>query len=188
MSDIFISQYVRMLYPCILKYINGVLITDINMIPMNSEYYIYNILELPGDSFVSYRDELMEESQQIPLCYYVANSNTWSELFDISNIENIQTRLIEKYDGIVRRDQIDLYLHIKYFQQKYPQRTFILTDRITGFRRMNPDLLLTNDVKRHILNRKYTDYHIYHPYYKYILMNESILELLQVSTVNEYYF
>ena len=49
-SDVFISQYIRLLYPSILKYINGVLITDIDMIPMNSEYYVHNISHLPGDS------------------------------------------------------------------------------------------------------------------------------------------
>ena len=31
----YISQYIRLLYPCILNYKNGILITDIDMVPMN---------------------------------------------------------------------------------------------------------------------------------------------------------
>ena len=39
----FISQYIRMLYPCILNYKNGVMITDIDIIPMNKVYYTHPI-------------------------------------------------------------------------------------------------------------------------------------------------
>ena len=34
----FTSQFIRLLYPCILDYKNGVLITDMDMLPMNSTY------------------------------------------------------------------------------------------------------------------------------------------------------
>ena len=189
-SDVFISQYIRLLYPSILKYINGVLITDIDMIPMNSEYYVNNISHLPGDSFVSYRDELIEEYSQIPMCYCAANSQTWSEMFDVSTISDIQNRLVEKYDQNWCRDQMDLYTHVKQFQRKHPKRTFILMDRITGFHRLNRTdrFSLTGEVKRNIRNRKYTDYHVYRPYYKYVSINNDILELLQLSRVNESYF
>ena len=42
-STAFISQYIRLLYPAILNYQNGILITDIDMLPMNKTYYIKNI-------------------------------------------------------------------------------------------------------------------------------------------------
>jgi hypothetical protein len=160
------------------------------MIPMNSEYYVNNISHLPGDSFVSYRDELMEKYSQIPMCYCVANSQTWSEMFDVSTISDIRTRLFEKYDQNWCRDQMDLYTHVKQFQLKHPKRTFILTDRITGFHRLNRTdcFSLTGEVKRNIRNREYTDYHVYRPYYKYVLINNDILELLQLSRVKESYF
>lgn len=189
-SDVFISQYIRLLYPSILKYINGVLITDIDMIPMNSEYYVRNISHVPENSFVSYRDELIEEYLQIPICYCAANSQTWSEMFGISTISDIRNRLVEKYDKNWCRDQMDLYVHVKQFQLKHPKRVYILKDRITGFHRLNRTdrFSLTSTVKINILNRKYTDYHVYRPYYKYVSINNNILELLQSSLENESYF
>ena len=48
----YISQYIRLLYPCILKYKNGVLITDIDMIPMNKTYYTVNIEKHDNDKFI----------------------------------------------------------------------------------------------------------------------------------------
>ena len=131
-SDIFISQYIRLLYPSILKYFNGVLITDIDMIPMNKNYYTNNICYSPNNSFICYRDELIEEYSQISMCYCIANSNTWGELFGITNIEDIIQTLINNYDEDWCRDQIDLYTHVKQFKQKYPTRTIILKRSFNG--------------------------------------------------------
>jgi hypothetical protein len=39
----FTSQFIRVLYPCILNYKNGILITDMDMLPMNRTYYTKNI-------------------------------------------------------------------------------------------------------------------------------------------------
>ena len=36
-STSFISQYIRILYPAILNYKSGILITDIDMLPMNRD-------------------------------------------------------------------------------------------------------------------------------------------------------
>jgi len=35
----FISQFIRLLYPCILHYQHGVMITDMDMLPMSKTYY-----------------------------------------------------------------------------------------------------------------------------------------------------
>ena len=59
----FTSQFIRLLYPCILDYKNGVLITDIDILPMNKTYYTENIIEYKrngGDDnikIIGYLDE-----------------------------------------------------------------------------------------------------------------------------------
>ena len=189
-SDVFISQYIRLLYPVILNYQNGVLISDIDMIPMNSKYYINNISHLPDNSFVSYRDESMKKYLQIPMCYCIASSKTWGEIFNIKNIKDIENRLINKSSTNWCKDQLDLYIYVNKFKEKYPDRTFILTDRITGFNRLNRSdfFSLNSIIKNKIKNKKYTDYHVYRPYYKYILMNNEILDILKHSQCNDSYF
>ena len=42
MHTAFIAQYIRILYPAILNYKNGILISDMDMIPMNDFYYTEN--------------------------------------------------------------------------------------------------------------------------------------------------
>ena len=53
----FISQYIRLLYPCILnQYENGIMITDMDMIPMNKTYYTKNIENIDNNKFIYLRD------------------------------------------------------------------------------------------------------------------------------------
>ena len=51
-STSFISQYIRLLYPAILNSEGGVLITDMDMLPMNSDYYIKSIEDINNDKFI----------------------------------------------------------------------------------------------------------------------------------------
>ena len=68
-SSVFISQYIRLLYPALLNYKNSVLITDMDMIPMNRKYYVDNIKEINDDKWVYYRDKLMDDWNQMAMCY-----------------------------------------------------------------------------------------------------------------------
>ena len=52
MSTAFISQYIRLLYPAILNYENGIMITDMDILPMNEVYYTKNIETIDNSKFV----------------------------------------------------------------------------------------------------------------------------------------
>jgi len=67
----FISQFIRLLYPCILNYENGIMITDIDMLPMNSTYYTKNIEEYDNNKFIYYRDKICLKSKQLAMCYNI---------------------------------------------------------------------------------------------------------------------
>jgi hypothetical protein len=86
----FTSQFIRLLYPCILKYKNGVLITDIDMLPMNNEYYTTNITKFDNDKFIYYRGEVCFDDKQIAMCYNVATPQIWSDIFKVSSLDDIK--------------------------------------------------------------------------------------------------
>ena len=88
-STAFTSQYIRLLYPCLLNYENGILITDIDMIPMNSSYYTKNIENISNNKFIYYRDVLLYEYNEIAMCYNVATPQIWKDIFKINSIDNI---------------------------------------------------------------------------------------------------
>ena len=52
------SQFIRLLYPCILNYDNGVMITDMDMLPMNRSYYTENIKPFDNSKFIYLRENI----------------------------------------------------------------------------------------------------------------------------------
>jgi hypothetical protein len=169
-STAFISQYIRILYPSILNYKNGIIITDIDMIPMNNTYYTDNIKSIDDNKFVYYRDILLNRSQ-IAMCYNIALNKTWSEIFNINTLEDIYKRLIYIYpktnykDGHGNMgwstDQRDLYKYVIKWNNK--TNNFIsLQDNITRFNRMSRGRCLPNAGEK-IKSGLITDYHAYRP-------------------------
>lgn len=184
-SDSFISQYIRMLYPCVLKNKNGVLITDIDMIPMNSTYYTHSIRLFADTKFVSYRDVLIDQ-RQLPMCYNVATPSVWSDIFKINNISDISNRLANVFslcgydnkhggDGWYT-DQLDLYKYVIEWN-KTSSGLVVLNDTFTGYKRLDREDnfgYTTSDIHSEI----YSDYHCLRPYVDNKKINDEIIDAL----------
>lgn len=98
----FIAQNIRLLYPCLLtNYSNGILISDIDMIPLSSNYFIDKIINYPDNSFINYTWEPINiDIKQYYMCYNVANYNTWREIFGINSTQDIIDTLTKWYNKI----------------------------------------------------------------------------------------
>ena len=116
-STSFTSQFIRNLYPCILNYKNGVMITDIDNLPMNRTFITKNIENIPDNKWVNLRDWCTKN--QISMCWQVAKPDTWKQVFNINNLQDIKDTLVSvnktiKYvDGSIEgawfTDQLFLY-------------------------------------------------------------------------------
>ncbi len=139
----FTSQYVRLLYPALLGEEGGVLVTDVDMVPMNRRYFSDSIRRFADDAFVSYQKpysqvlrwedcfaddgatRLQEPKQrsgtfpQICIHHNAANSKVWGEIFGIRTMEDVSVKLRntwERYSGKTNNwfiDQIDLFRAVK---------------------------------------------------------------------------
>ena len=186
----YISQYIRLLYPCILKYKNGVLITDIDMIPMNKTYYTVNIEKHDNDKFIYFRENICLDFNQISMCYNVALPKIWSDIFSIKSIDDINNRLKDVFrkntilEGIKNKgwgiDQVHLYSYVINWNNK--TNNFVcLNEKETKFNRLNRHTFNINnfdEIGKKIKKGKFTDYHCYRPFNKYKKINNLILSLL----------
>ena len=188
-STSFISQYIRILYPCILNSNEGILITDMDILPLNSRYYINSIQNIPNNKFVYYRG-LILGGNEYSICYNIANSETWKEIFKIQNEEGIISRLKEIFEKIEHReghgnigwnkDQLDLFTYINKWDKKN-ENFIMLNDNDTGFKRLCRSQHWNIKNKRLQLLLKegnFTDYHAYRPYEKYKEINDMIIDLI----------
>lgn len=184
------SQYIRLLYPCLLNYDNGVMITDIDDIPMNKTFFKDNLKGISNNKFVYYRD--WKENNEIAMCWQIATPKTWRSVFNINGIDDINNRIIEvsrnnKYiegHGNIgwNTDQKELYKYINKWNNK-TNDFLMLKDKNTGYNRIDRNdkcgLDIDENVKLDIINGKYSDYHICRPYEKYKKYNDEILYLLR---------
>lgn len=185
----FISQFIRLLYPCILNYLNGVLITDIDMLPMNRTYYTEPIKPYDNNKFIYYRENICMSYNQIAMCYNIATPNIWREIFGINSLEDIINKIksIHNQNTILEGhgnsgwfiDQITLYNNVINWNTN--TNNFIsLKESDTKFKRLDRGTFNLDDIniKNDIKNGLYTDYHCYRPMSDYSNINYEIYELL----------
>lgn len=192
----FISQFIRLLYPCILNYKNGVLITDIDMLPMNTNYYTKNIIDYDNTKFIYYRDKICFDYKQIAMCYNVATPKIWKDIFKINSINDIKNIIknISK-NNIIKEghgntgwciDQNTLYNKVIEWNTK--TNNFVrLNEKKTGYKRLDRNKFNISDIniRKNITSGYYTDYHCYRPMSKYFDINWEIYNLLTKRETNK---
>lgn len=182
----FQAQCIRLLYPREVTRNEGVLITDMDMLPMNRSYYVNSIASLSDDTFVVYRDVCLPK--EISMCYNVARPAIWTELFGSQpTSEVLQTWAAEvTYDGDPggpgwSTDQVRLVEAVK----GWSGHTVILNDQITKFDRLDRGLPVEiwekqqRRIRTLILQGYFADYHCLRPYSTYRGWNEWVVSCLE---------
>ena len=173
LNSAYISQVIRILYPALFENKN-VLITDVDILPISRSYFIDSIKDYDNNKFITFTNRY-DKRKQYAICYNIANSSVWKEIFNINSIDDIKNKLIEwyniKYIGKKNTDgwftdQNKLYHTLENWENK-KSKLIILKDTDLDFKRIdkrskNVKYLKDNfeTVKDDIANEKYTDLHL----------------------------
>lgn len=184
------SQIIRLFYPCLMNYENGVMITDIDMLPMNRTYYTEPIKDLPDDRFIYFRETVCFRENQLAMCYNIATPSVWSDVFNIKTIDELRNtiQLISEHTTIKEghgntgwcTDQCFLFKKIMEWNQR-THKLVCLKESFTKFRRLDrltKCLDLNKENRDKIKSGFYTDYHCYRPMSKYEKTNYEVFDLL----------
>jgi hypothetical protein len=184
----FTAQIIRLFYPCLLPYENGVMITDMDMLPMNRTYYTENIRPFDNDKFIYLRENVCFEYDQLAMCYNVATPKVWRDVFNIDSVEQIRTTikdiaLSRVIDGAPGKEGWDIDQRVLYKTvMEWNSRTYnleCLKESTTGFCRFDRIYFVMNDeIRDRIRNGVYSDYHCLRPMNEHREMNEHVYELL----------
>jgi hypothetical protein len=175
----FQAQCVRLLYPQLIQRNEGVLITDMDMLPMNRFYYEEVIKTISDDTFVCYRDVCLPA--ELPICYNIAVPSVWKALFEGETMDSWYEGT--NYDGNHGGSgwSTDQLVLIKKFSE-YPGKKVILNDRLTRFNRLDrsysSQFTDMNDLRNKIMSGSYSDYHCLRPHSLHRDMNNFIVDSL----------
>jgi hypothetical protein len=179
----FQAQCIRLLYPRLIERDEGVLITDMDMLPMNRSYYVDHIQNISDDTFITYRDVCLPT--EIAMCYNIATPKIWHGVFGNDSIEVIlQSWYVSaNYDGQHGGQGwgTDQQILLKKFNcWEGPKVT--LNDSITKFNRLDrihPWVFSNKDqLKQIIQSGLYIDYHCLRPYSAYKEINDFVVSCL----------
>ena len=186
----FTSQIIRLFYPCILNYENGVMITDMDMLPMNKTYYTENIKQFDNSKFIYLRENICSEINQLAMCYNVATTKVWSDIFSITSTEDIkeniikisESNIIKEGHGNIGWSLDQLILCKKVNDWNIRTKNFIrLKEKSTGFKRLDRIHKINIDnpkLQKMVTSGFFSDYHCLRPMKKYELINNKIYHLL----------
>jgi hypothetical protein len=168
----FIAQNIRIYYPALLDLPNDemVMITDMDMLPMNSSYYCNGLENFVINDFIYYRHI---DGNQIYMCYNAAHPSTWKNVFNIHNKEDIKTRIYmtynKSYNGVPGGNCWSIDQEIMYtYLINYPNLK-VLNRPIKRLETRNYINYLNNNTNNFIHN--YDDAHFHRSYTK----NESLI-------------
>ena len=157
----FVAQIIRIFYPALVKSDNFVIISDIDMIPLNRKYY--ENVDATTDQFICYRSDALR-NVMYPICYNAAVPKKWSEIFQIFSQQNLRDQIKHIYQRIDYKGRENKYWYTDQFHLYYilSQRKDVvfLKDYQTGYYRLPfRDFNLPNFSER-IKNGVYNDYHM----------------------------
>ncbi len=194
-STAFTSQYIRILYPALLsEFTGGIMITDIDDMPMNRIFFTENIEAIPDDRWINMRD--WRTHDQICCCWQVATQKTWMEVFKIADTSEIIARIkgvssqvnyadTHGGDGWFT-DQQDLFKYVGAWANS-TGKYVSLRDADTGFNRLDrayhANALCSGDGRLYdaIRRGEFADYHALRPYQTFKTVNEAILATIKES-------
>jgi hypothetical protein len=186
------AQCIRLLYPSTVDTKDAVLITDMDMIPLNRKFYT-SIANVADDTFVSYRPHPPGYPNEIYMCYCAATPSVWKAVIAPYTKGTLQETL-EEWNAKVRYNgkhggsgwNTDQLILCKAYKQ-YSGPKAMLRDGDTGYNRLCRDNSRTiNDKDMHtkIQAGVYSDYHCRRPYSKHKEFNDSILFDLQMQVLS----
>ena len=190
------AQCIRLLYPALLSGDGAVIISDMDMVPLQKDFFVKTIENNTEDQFVSYREPV--EGNQLFMCYVAALPRVWGEVFKIQSLEDIYKRFNEwshenPADGLHGgegwcSDQEILFKQVMMFQENSSNRVVIypcpykhVCPRPDRLDRCKPHewIILRESTRTNLDKNVYVDFHM-PPYAPYRSQIENIIDYASI--------
>ena len=167
------AQVIRLLYPALLQCEGAVVLSDMDIVPLQKDWFIDGFAKASTNQFVSLRG-IDEGNKQVYMCYVGATPRIWADVFSLTNEQSVRDMLsmmakIYPADGNHGgkgwcTDQLVLYEAIKYWDHQYSEKVFLLpwTAEIPRLDRSRPEewLVWNHVTEAKLQGNYYIDFHM----------------------------
>ena len=164
------AQCIRLLYPALIKTEGAIVISDMDIIPLQASFFIDGFKQFDETKFVSLRG-IDETAKEIYMCYVGGTATRWSNLFGVKSEADVRQRLTEwaaAYPSDGKHagkgwctDQVILYNTVK---QQNPETVGLCpwTATIPRLCRTNPDeyMMWSRTLEEGLASGNYVDFHM----------------------------
>ena len=167
----FQSQVVRLFSS---KFIEGnIMMSDIDMLPINGDYYKQYLNELTDDNVIIYSGQPYGDVPYYPMCYVLSNSKNFRKYLDIENIDFSEycKILSDNYDQAWNTDENFMWEKFENFRDKL----IIKNDRDFSRRIDRGNWTYNLNLLK---GGYYIDSHLLRPYLQYKIYIDKLLEIL----------
>lgn len=188
-SNAFQTQCVRLLAPQLLPNAKSVILSDIDMLPMQKRYFVDSVKGVADDAFVVYRSDALPGKREIAICYNAAAPTTWAELVEpVASVDEAQ-RIIKEWAKVVHYNgtsggagwSTDQELLFEFVSRLAPSRIVRFTDAQLGHSRLDRSEMGRNGadpLQRYLASRgAYCDFHMQRPTEQYYRLNAEVAAL-----------
>jgi hypothetical protein len=191
----FQAQCIRLLYPALLDAAGAVLISDMELVPLDPGYFHDTVAGLDERFFAAYRGEVLFDRGEISIPYNAARPQVWSDIFCVRSLDDVRARLREwavglSYEGTRGgkgwyTDQLVLHERLLRWA-RHSGRLWLMDDQYTGYRRLEREAVLqagglTAALSREIRGRRFTDFDSCVPHSSFAAVNDAVLDLALAS-------
>lgn len=86
------AQVIRLLLPAFFPD-DGCILSDIDMIPLQKNYFINHAINVPDDFFIIYRNRAYnDQDNHYPICYNAAKGRVFADVFDVKGVAGAELR------------------------------------------------------------------------------------------------
>lgn len=173
------AQIIRLFYPALLKCEGAVVLSDMDIVPLQKDWFVEGFAKAEADQFVSLRG-MDEEINQVYMCYVGATPKIFSTFFSVKTEEDIRNHLIQISSHMFADgqhggqgwclDQLILYSRLKHMITVCPDALsgYPWTPTIPRLDRSRPNdwLDVKEELYTKISSKQYVDFHM-PPYVQY---------------------
>lgn len=181
------AQCIRLLYPALIETNGGaVIISDIDLIPLEEKSYKQTVSKFNPSAFVAFRGAAGAVSDaEYPMFFNAAQPSVWGSVFGISCVADIRSRLGQWFTecgGRWTTDQRSLRKKLDSWPQR-KKNLKLLTDAESGFFLMDREHTVERrgdelwwDEKKVTPSQTFSCYHLPRPYQKHSELIEFVYE------------